>query len=205
MTHLFRSVFIAAITLIVSACAGTIPRDYAGPDAGHLVVALGASAETKYSSYTLMYRKKGDKAEGMIRYLQENMFSPTKRDFDGESGNGFVAVHSLPAGEYEIYNFDVFFNGGMIQTNFGSRQDFSIPFTITPGKAVYLGDFTAVGMTGNNIFGMSVRNGAYFIVSDKQERDLPVARAKMPALGSVEISVPDAAKVGNPFIRAKRF
>jgi hypothetical protein len=204
MTHLFRSIFIAAICVIVSACAGTIPRDYAGPDAGHLVVALGASAETKYSSYTLMYRKKGDKAEGMVRYLQENMFSPTKRDFDHQTENGFVAVHSLPAGEYEIYNFDVFFNGGMIQTNFGSRQDFSIPFTIIPGKAVYLGDFMAVSMTGNNIFGMSVRNGAYFVISDKQGRDLPIAKAKVPLLGNVEVAIPQATAIGNPLLRNSR-
>lgn len=201
---LFRLLFVSLFGLILTACATTIPRDYTGADAGQLVVALGASAETKYASYTLMYRKKGDKAQGMVRYLQDNMFFPTKRDFDDLSENGFVAVHSLPAGDYEIYNFDVFFNGGMVQTNFGSRQDFSIPFTIKPGKATYIGDFTAVGITGNNIFGLPVRNGAYFIVSDKQGRDLPVAREKMPSLGSVEIAVPDAAAVRNPFIQAKR-
>lgn len=202
---LLQKIFAVVTLILMAGCAttGQIPRDYSGSDAGYLIVGLGAAPGTNYTSYTLKFRKKSDPAEGSVRYLQENLFKPTPRDFDDSQENGFVDIQKLPAGEYEIYNFSIFLNGGMFQNYYGSRQDFSIPFKIVPDKATYIGDFTAVKITGKNFFGMTVPGGAYFILSNKQSRDVSIAKRKLPELGNIEPSVPDAAAVGNPFVQPK--
>jgi hypothetical protein len=55
---------------------------------------------------------------------------------------------------------------------------------------------------GQNIFGFSIPDGAYFTVSDRRERDITIARQKHPNLGEVQSAVVDHKLVGNPFIRA---
>ena len=190
---------------LVCGCSsmGGIPRDYAGADGGVLVAGLGAARGTSYSSYTMKYRTTNGAGEGSFRYLQENIFAATPRDFDDQAGNGFVAVQRLPPGDYEIYNFSIFHNGEMFQNYYSSRKDFSIKFKIVPGKTTYLGDFTAVRIQGRNFFGMPVPGGAYFVVSNKEERDIAIARRKLPSIGQVEAAIPDALAVDNPFIQAK--
>lgn len=204
MMNAMRMLLITMVSLVLGGCATMIPSNYSGPDAGYLVFGFGAAPGTTYSAYKFMIRKKGENSETAISYLQDNLFWSTERDFDDQTENGYVAVRSLPQGDYEIYNFEIHLNGGMIQTDYGSRNDFSIPFKVTAGKAVYIGDFTAVKLTGRNIFGMSVHAGAYFLVSDKSGRDLPIARRKVPTLPEVQMSVPDPATIDSPFFQPKR-
>lgn len=201
--HPIWKVLAAVALLALSGCAlnGYVPRDYTGKDAGHLIFGFGAGPGTSYSSYTLYFRNKATGAVGTQMYLQQTLFTAPSRDFDDSGENGLVAIQRIPAGEYEIYNFNAYLNGGLMQSNFKSREDFSIPFTISPGKATYIGDFTANKITGKNLFGMTVSGGVYFVLSDKQSRDIPIAKRKVPDLGTIEVSVPDAAAVKNPLIQ----
>jgi hypothetical protein len=187
---------------VLSGNSGPLSGKYEGADAGYLVVALAAKAGTSYDSYTLMFRSKDRSAQGRVWWGQGNMFDRRKLDVDDGKEKGIVDVRRLPPGDYEIFNFNVFMNGGTIQKSWRSAQDFSIPFTIAPGRAAYIGEFMAVKVMGENIFGMSLLDGAYFVLSDKADRDVGAVKEREPGLSEVTNAVVDANTVGNPLIRA---
>jgi hypothetical protein len=86
-----------------------------------------------------------------------------------------------------------------VQSTFRSKVEFSIPFTIKPGKTVYLGEFRAMDITGQNLFGIPLAAGAKFQIFDRSTRDLAIAKRKDPAISAAEIRIPDPAKIGRPF------
>jgi hypothetical protein len=181
-----RSLLTILSLLFLSSCTtGLHVTNYAGPDAGVLVTSLGAKTGTVYNGYNLFYRKKNHApdGDGMIWWGQASILEGHKLDIDTGSETGIVDVRRLPPGEYEIFNFRVFYNGGNVQKHFSSKTDFSIPFSIRPGRATYIGEFIAVGVQGENIFGFSIPDGAYFTVSNRGERDIAIARQKYPGLG----------------------
>ncbi len=199
---------IVVFALLLSGCATVdrIPTDYAGADAGKLILGMGAATGTSYSSYSLLFRKRasssnGEKAAGgRFTYYQTNIFYKQADDYHSSSESGVVLVHSLPPGEYEIYNFDIFYNGGTVQKHFESRVDFSIPFSIRPERATYLGNYQANKLTGKNIFGLPLSAGAVFAVSDRLEAELPIAEAKVKSpLGKAQDATPQPSQIGNPF------
>jgi hypothetical protein len=200
MKDMLRIFAAAIMCFVLAGCANNIPRDYSGRDAGYLIVALGSSASTEYSRYVLLFRKKksDQPANGNVTYVQEKAFTSINRDFDGRSGNGIVEVRNLPAGEYEIYNFGIYKSDG---TQFKAKDDFSIPFTINPGVATYLGEFKAEKITGRNLIGMNVSAGAFFVIGDMQQRDIPIAKAKSAFIKSLAVAIPDVKAIANPLFQ----
>jgi hypothetical protein len=193
---------------LLSGCAtvNRVPTDYAGQDAGKVVLGMGATAGTSYSSYSLLFRKKShsvneEKATaGRFTYFQTNVFYRQAADYQTSAEGGVVLVQSLPPGVYEIYNFDIFFNAGTVQNNYGSRVDFSIPFTVKPGQTTYLGNYQANKLTGKNFLGLSLPAGAVFVVTDRLKAELPIAEAKIKsALPAVQDATPQPNQIGNPF------
>lgn len=126
---------VLAVTILLTGCATVdrVPTDYAGPDAGKVVIGMGAATGTSYSSYSLIFRKMTPAADadkppiGRLTYFQENMFYSQPADYKSGSEAGVVLVHSLPPGDYEIFNFNVFFNGGTVQNNYFSKVMFPFP------------------------------------------------------------------------------
>ena len=105
----------------------------------------------------------------------------------GYSGHAYVII-------------DIFLNAGTVTKNFGSKQNFSIPFTVKPGKVSYLGNYQANGIWGENMFGMSLAAGAVFVVSNRSESEVALARNKEPKLpGEVENFTPNVPAVASPF------
>lgn len=182
--------------------SGPLGGKYDGADAGYLILTLGAQAGTAYSDYAIFFRKRDGSASGSIWWGQGNMFDRRKLDIDDNKEKALVDVRRLPPGDYEVFNFDVHMNGGTIQESWRARRNFSIPFTIAPGGATYLGEFIAVKLTGHNFFGMAVPDGAYFLLSDKAERDLPVARLKEAGLAEASDAFVDPKNLDNPLLRA---
>lgn len=204
---------LAAAAALLTSCASTprLPSDYKGPDAGHVVLGFGAAAGTSYSSYTLFFRRAPRPADGAaapvgnFTYFQTNLFYAQKPDFQGPTEQGVVLVSSMPPGDYELFNFDIFLNAGTMTRNFGSRKDFSIPFTVRPGRIAYLGNYQANGMRGDNVLGISLAAGAVFAVSNRADSEITIARAKAPRLsGEVEDFTPAVAAVASPFFVAPR-
>lgn len=191
--------------ILLSAC-GSIPdvrNEYQEPNAGRVAIGIGASANTHYSSYALNFRKIGDKEAEPNRfvYFQHNEFSAQKKDYDNADENGVVQSFRLPPGDYEIFNFDIFMNGGSVQKNFGSRKEFSIPFNVRSNETTYLGNYQANLVMGNNFFGMSIAAGAVFVVTDREKVDIELAKKRLSnvSFGPISNATPTAKSIANPF------
>jgi hypothetical protein len=198
--------FIFWMSIYVFGCANSsnyIPANYTGDDAGHIVISLGASTETNYSSYKLFIRKTDESLNSGVAYLPDNMFKPSKKDFIDNDSHGAIISFAMPAGDYEIYNFDIFENLGLRQTNYKARQDFSIPFSIRPGTTTYLGEYIAYTI-GKGFLGTST-GGAIFVVKNEMARDIQIAKKKFPVLFADNVidSVPSPDTIGCPLIKSK--
>ena len=174
---------------------------YAGPDAGKLIMAFGSNHGMDYSRYQLYYRPKTRCGEAFISHLHNNIFSAQKPDIDDNAEEAEVWELRLPPGDYEFYNFEITSDNGIVRKRFTSPEDFSVPFTIKPGKTSYFGDFRAMAVEGRNIFGLAVDAGAYFMISDQSDRDLQIAKLKDSTISGVENSVPDPRTLNNNYFR----
>lgn len=213
-----RRILIGLLLFLVAGCVSSGPASgppgdtifansatsgkYAGADAGYLILALAAQKGTAYNDYKLFFRKRDRSIDGSVWWGQGNPFDQRKLDLDDSVETGIVDVRRLPPGDYEIFNFLVFMNAGTVQESWRSKQDFSIPFSIEPGRATYVGEFDAAKLTGKGLFGMTVPDGAYFVLSDKTARDVAIARQKEPGLTDVVTVVADPSTLGNPLISA---
>ncbi len=192
---------IVLCVLAISGCATEIPR-YEGPDAGYAVASIAAKSDTEYSSYRFFFRQRGVEGTRNFVWLQNNMFSSDKPDFTVPGESGEVQAIKLAPGEYELYTFSVFQNGYPAQMTYEPRENFSIPFTVRPQRTTYLGEYMAIATYGENFFGMKVKGGPIFVVSDRQARDIPIAKTEEPGITAVQAAVPGAAQLRPPLFAA---
>src|SRR5262249_54365843 len=129
-------------------------------------------------------------------------FFATSRDFDGQDENGIVVARPLPAGDYIIKNFRASSNNGFVERQVSSEIDFAIPFTIRSGRGSYIGSFKAIPITGENVFGVTIDGGVFFLVTDKRDRDLPIARSKAPQMTDIDATVVNVDIAGTPLFRS---
>ena len=198
---LMRVLALVLICLTNAACATQIPR-YEGPDAGYAVASIAAKSGTEYSSYRLMFRARGGQQTQEFVWLQNNMFSSDKPDFATASESGEVNAIKLAPGEYELYSFSVYQNGYPVETTYGPREPFSIPFTVRPQQATYLGEYLAIATYGENFFGMTVKGGPIFVVSNQQARDIAITKTEEPSIKEFQAAVPGANILHPPLFAA---
>lgn len=130
------------------------------------------------------------------------LFSPRPKDLDYRGREaGRVFVKSLPPGRYEIYDFG--FRGTLIvaSVEWSSERPFSIPFTVNPGEATYIGNIARAPSLGTSLEPQLGAVG-YFVISDQSERDLAIARVKAPELPEVRIEVADVSTLGHPMFHS---
>ena len=99
----------------------------------------------------------------------------------------------LKAGDWELYTFQVNAHGERWKPD----EIFSIPFTIREGRATYIGDFQPMGATVNGVLTDSA-GPPRFVVTDRSARDIPVATAKTPGMGPVDVNIPNVDAMNNP-------
>ncbi len=201
LTTLLAIVLLLGLPGCVS--TGLYSTNYDGKDAGFLVAALGAQGGTVYDVCDLYFRKKDQSFDGRVLWGQDNFLDDRKPDFDDGTKVGIVDVIRLPPGDYELYNFrlvsrDFYVGYRKARREFKSKQDFSLPFTIRPGAGTYIGEFLAVGIKAQD----KTPAGAYFLLSNMADRDLPIAKRKQAALSEVAAAVPDLRSFGNPLIKS---
>lgn len=114
------------------------------------------------------------------------LLSPLYRtpvDFTEPTGKGTLFVARLPAGDYEIVSATIAnapFGGWGAHVY--SSDAGSVPFHVEPGKATYLGQFLGHLQMGRDRHGIPVVTGAYFVVSDRLQRDLALLSARDAAV-----------------------
>lgn len=174
---------------------------------GLLIAGIGYTGQ-QMQSYALHYKVAGAREsflfpDPFISYLPYGVWRDDP-DFQGHE-TGKVVTKRLKPGKYEFYTFRIQSPTTMLGgTSVEPRESFSIPFTIKPGEATYVGDFTFIGPAG--VIQLSAGDwagGGYVVLSDQHERDIPIAQKRTPDLGAVTVEVTDAAAVGAPLIRPR--
>lgn len=201
------------LQILFAACFGAIlllnpnpalaKKPYAGADAGYLVYSVSSLGMPMIFSFDY-HRTPADaepKLEGSLDCRCQGllvMLYPGKMDYKGvdhSDEHGNVSVEKLPPGQYEVYSFVVTSGSMAYGGTWTPKKQFSMPFTIQAGQATYIGNF-ARRCCGDNDHGhMGL---GYFVISDKSDRDLAIARTKEPALPPVTDQVFDVTKLDLP-------
>ena len=212
MTALYRWSGAPAALALVLAATLLLPRpaqagEYTGADGGYVVYSIGTIKIPM--RYSLEYRQvsapggalkkpwRGSMLCACVGFIRAAMPDP---DFTGRE-TGKVVVSRLPPGKYEIYDFSF---GGAVGTttySWSSRNKFSIPFEIRPGEATYIGSLARAPSLGTSLE-RTHGAGGFFVISDRSERDLPLARKRHPGLPEVREEVTDVSTLGHPALFA---
>jgi hypothetical protein len=134
----------------------------------------------------------------LTNYSGDTLLFPTKHDYDGTDENGAVKILTLSPGEWEFYAI-------VAEENlqfFNSKKDFSIPFTVISGKTIYLGNYRALMTMRTNWLG-SAPGGPIFVVTNKSDRDIQIAKQKDKTIDQVNIELPDIDALNNPIFVSK--
>ena len=208
MSRQIRQLILGALACALLVFSGTAAAagDYDGPDGGYLIFSVGTLHIPM--NFTFRYRSVGP-APGSTRpwngviecrcvgFFTARMANP---DYTGQE-TGKVMTHRLPPGDYEIYDFGFGGAVGSSVTTFSSGQRFVIPFTIRPGEATYVGNFARAPSLGTPLEAALGAKG-FFVISDKRERDLAIARVRFPDLAEPTVSVTDVSVFNHPALRA---
>ena len=203
---MFRIASIVVLALLIAAPASAKgkDKDYQGADGGYLVYAVGTAKIGM--GFEFPYRQveagRADAWAGRIEpSLGGAIYLKVKNpDFTGEE-SGHVIVRRLPPGRYEVGSFS-FAGSNLAGTSYrwSPSKPFALPFTIRPGQATYIGSFVRAPSLGTPLQ-PALGAAGYFVVADRQDRDLPLAKPKLPAGTPVAIEVTDVAPFASPAMR----
>lgn len=194
------------VSLASAAPARSPPKDYAGPDGGYVVYSVGTMRIGM--DFSFFYHRNSlpdgtsanDWKSEIEPYLGGAFTLKIKNpDFSGGE-TGHVIVRRLPAGNYVVDGF--FFGGWTPGANhsWSSAVPFALPFKIEPNKATYIGSFMRSPSLGTPLASQLGAAG-FFVIADRSQRDLPIARTKLPALPEARIDVTDVAQFGSAALR----
>jgi len=187
-----------------------IPRNYASPNAGVAIVGIGAAAGTVYGVYRLSFRRTDASPadtttplEGGFVFCQAATICDGARDYRTPDEEGVVDVHALPPGRYEIHAYAITDKPGT-RTSYSSKSPFSIPFIVSGGRAVYIGNFQANRLTSAGLLGIPVSHGAIFVIEDRASHDTSLARRKHSQIPKeIESSVVQPKSLQHPLFVEK--
>jgi hypothetical protein len=209
-----RLIPFAALTagvVMLASCASEANRvAHPGEDAGYLVLGLGAydSTSSRSVSYEIAIRKVGGNDVESIRFIPRKVadlpFMGTKTDYDSAGEAGVVEIRKMPAGQYEIFRIDAGLYTGIVQWHWSSKEDVHIPFTISSGAATYLGHFQGHVISERHVLtlGAPFPSSVYFVVSNRGDRDIPIAQKKASYLTLINTEVPPVADLKSNYFLA---
>lgn len=179
-----RLACITAAVLLLAACNAvytdvkTAPEANVGSLGGEGIVFLSMVVKDEglinYDGFNLSYRNVDTKKVGSLSLYSGMVATNVKvLAFEDGKGKGDVRSLTLPAGNYEFYNY--FVNTGV--SEWRAMQDFSIPFTVAAGKAVYLGEVRMLRRF-EKILGLKAHAGGRFEIRDMSARDVPLFQSR---------------------------
>lgn len=209
---MLRALPTASIALLLALPVPAFARDkdYAGADAGYLVYAVGTVRIGM--DFDFSYRRVGA-ADGGPAGAWGGKIEPKlggaiylkikNPDFTGEE-SGHVVVRRLPPGRYQVDKF-LFAGSNLAGTSYrwSSAAPFALPFSIRPGEATYIGSFMRAPSLGTPLQPVLGAAG-FFVVANRADRDLPIARAKLPAGTEIRTEVEDVSKFASPALRTSQ-
>jgi hypothetical protein len=190
------------VTLALSGCAMNL-KTYDGADAGYLVASLAMAPDAMYDNVEFDFRSRDGQVDERLFWVNDAALLSPAADFREADAKGAIATVRLKPGQYEFYSF------GVKRGNRGytPRIAYSISFTVESGKVTYVGQFLMRGVPerSGSLLGETVIEGLpYFVVSNRQERDMALAKDKVPELDAFPVvtSIPDPAATRVPYFRS---
>lgn len=182
-----RACIVLLLCGLLGACAApNIPQDYKLAESGGKGVAAGSiTYQGVYGSYRVRIVAKSDGAEYSIKHGSATTMDISLA-FRGEAPDanlrqtGSPFAIELPAGRYVIKSWQV--SSGA--ANIVSAAPIDIEFDVRAGQAIYLGNFHF--RQTSHVF--RLMTGASAQLSDKADRDIPVLKARFPALAQTPIT-----------------
>jgi hypothetical protein len=196
-----------AVAASTAASAKSKQKDYIEPDGGYVIYSVGTAKigmdfSFFYNRIATMDGQLVEDWKGVIEPKLGGAFvlKIKNPDFTGlESGH--VIVRRLPPGSY---NVDSFFFGGFVPGvggySWSSAKPFSLPFTIRSGEATYIGSFMRAPSLGTPLESQLGAAG-FFVIADRSERDLPIAKTKLPQPATIVAEVTDVSLFGSAALR----
>jgi hypothetical protein len=150
------------------------------------------SGHPKNARWMLSYQgpPRGAKSGPIKRLVLEHENYFTGRNILGEFGDdifGVVFAVELPAGNYTLKGW--YLDGNTTAFNLMSAGAKALPFTITSGRATYVGHLHMTLETGKNLFGIEGLRDASVTLADGSETDLPIFLRKYPKVTREQIDV----------------
>jgi len=206
---LLKSAFGALAAILALLVAAPAAASQAPPAAaGEGVLVYSVSTLSISMNFTFEYRRiglpTGEAVQDRPRFIEcrcvgffrAQMANP---DYAGRE-TGKVFVTRLPAGRYEVFDFGFGGSLGGMGTSWSSRTRFSMPFTIRPGEATYIGNFARAPSLGTPLEPQLGAAG-FFVISDKSERDFPIARSREPSLTDIRKEITDVSQFSHAALR----
>jgi hypothetical protein len=146
--------------------------NYAAADAGWVVASEGGEHGHFDASGITFQRAGSDDLVDFSTKLR-TMFGAAEHDFESGSTIGKVQPRRLPPGDYEAVwaHGEQYSNGGWMRKPLAP----GLRFTVKTGETVYIGRY----VVGESHFTPIVN------VSDHQDEDMAIAKARQPALAAV--------------------
>ena len=184
---------LVALCLLLCGCSGVpVDTNYRGADGGVLVFSAGYIGQPFNMDF--LYKKvgtpsaRGEGVHGRIHY-NASLLARTPNDYEGKESGAVRVVHLAP-GEYEVYTWEISTYGPIVDSDYWPKREFSWRFTIKPGETTYIGTYEVCPPAGT-VFDYAFK----FLVADRRERDLAIARKKEPGLPPVSFAVPDVSNI----------
>lgn len=201
------------VALALSGCLSSTSHDLSPALAsrktepsGIVVGSIGTPQRDNVYGRLILKMREISQDERVWAFLDRTTLQKTPLDFVEQGVEGAVFAMKLPAGQYEMRNFEFFWNAGFFQKSFEAKQDFSIRFDVRPNEVTYLGEFIGVPLSGKNVFGSPVPAGGFWIVTDRHTRDIEVARGRNPtdSFENVRMAIPDVKALKLPFFVTRK-
>jgi hypothetical protein len=169
-----------------------VPEVPSVPDAqaGWIVGSIGEIPEkmfsltsegSPYGTIRVSFRNEAGTISSAIPF-STGEFDPTLIDFQDKDEKSAVFAIKLPEGNYVIDGLRFSESGDLQGRPCFVKDRLAVPFTVTHGKAAYLGSLIASADWGKNRMGLMAATCGYFVVRDRSTRDAPVIRQKFPAV-----------------------
>lgn len=184
------------VALTVSSPAARAADD---TPSGWIVVSL--TRDKQYGTMEISIKPIAQGSGGRILGVTPLSFGSTRHQFS-EKVDGYVKITKVPPGQYHITNFHL--NYAPSKWTFRAKSDFSVPFEVKANEVAYLGEFLATATMLKNSFLIANIDKPYFLVSNQQERDMPIAVAEHPELKDLPVAMALTGSPRTPFLRATR-
>lgn len=198
----FAAIKAALVTaaLLLGGCAASGPTMPPGVSAGWVVVSMAKDMGYNVAELAIKPLDNSSGLRGMGFYAMN--VGATLHEFGGKK-EGYVKAAQFAPGTYHIVNFKLVY--AATNSVYSSKADFSVPFEVKANEITYLGEFLATGTLAKLVIFVPSPERPYFILSDQQARDMPIAVAETPQLKDLPVKkAPLAKSSATPFFRTTR-